>query len=459
MIEFIPAPRERRSRGLVHMVRSNSVLWLCLLVTPALGSPAHADTAALDANEKAIVAWVDANLGPAETLLEELVNTNSGTMNLAGVRAVGARLATEFDALGFRTEWIDLPETQRAGHLFARHEGEGGNKVLMIGHLDTVFEASDGFQGFKREGTVARGPGVYDMKSGNVVILYALKALAAAGVLDDANVVAAFTGDEESPGEPLSISRRDLIEAGKWADVALGFEAGILENGIEWATVARRSSSEWLLEVGGRQAHSSGIFAAETGAGAIFEAARILEGFYTEVRGEPYLTFNAANILGGTEIEYDANAKRGTVFGKTNVVASRVIVHGDLRTISDEQTARIREAMRAVVARHLPHTDAKITFTDGYPAMSPTEGNDRLKHMLSEINLALGRKEMGVFDPGRRGAADISFVAPYADALAGMGPYGDGAHSPSEEVDLSSLPVAIKRAAILVYRLTRLPPG
>jgi glutamate carboxypeptidase len=89
--------------------------------------------------------------------------------------------------------------------------------------------------------------------------------------------------------------------------------------------------------------------------------------------------------------------------------------------------------------------------------MAPTEGNHRLQQMLSDINVALGREEMPALDPARRGAADISFVAPYADSLAGMGAYGDGAHSPDEELDLSSLPVAIKRAAILVYRLTRSP--
>lgn len=417
-----------------------------------------ADAAVLDEQESAIVAWVDANTGAAEALLEELVNINSGTMNHAGVRAVGARLAREFALLGFATEWLELPpEMQRAGHLFARHEGDRGRKILMIGHLDTVFETDDVFQKFTRDGTTAHGPGVYDMKAGDVVILFALKALAASGALDGAQIVAAFTGDEESPGEPLSISRHDLIEAGRWADVALGFEAGVADEEAEWATIARRSSSGWLLEVSGRQAHSSGIFDEDTGAGAIFEAARILDGFYDEVRGEQYLTFNAGTILGGTEVEYDPEHTRGSAFGKTNVVPRRAVVHGGLRTISEEQTARARAAMRSVVARHLPQTDAQITFFDGYPAMAPTGGNRRLQRMLSDVNLALGRREMPALDPGRRGAADISFVAPYTDALAGMGAYGDGAHTPDEQLDLASLPVVIKRAAILVHRLASQP--
>jgi glutamate carboxypeptidase len=414
--------------------------------------------AALDPQETAISSWVDANVGQAEALLEELVNINSGTLNQAGVRAVGKRLASEFDSVGFKTQWIDLPpETQSAGHLVARHPGNRGRKILMIGHLDTVFEPADGFQTYTRDGRIARGPGIEDMKSGDVIILYAMKALAAAGVLDGAQVVAMFSGDEEKPGQPLSVTRHDLIEAGKWADVALGFEGGVEDEQAEWATVARRGSIEWKLEVTGQQAHSAGIFGENTGAGAIFEAARILDGFYNEVRGEKYLTFNAGNILGGTDVDYDPAAARGSAFGKTNVVPRRVIVNGGLRTISAEQTARAQEAMRAVVARHLPHTDATITFEEGYPAMAPTEGNLRLQAILSDINVALGRKAMPALDPGRRGAADISFVAPYTDGLAGMGAYGDGAHTPDEQLDLASLPIAIKRAAILVYRLSREP--
>ena len=438
------------------LARATSWRWVpaAILASLALCPPALAG--GLDQRETAMLAWIDAHTGQAETLLEELVDINSGTMNAPGVRTVGARLAKEFDALGFDTQWVDLPpETQRAGDLFARREGNRGRKVLMIGHLDTVFEPSDSFQKFTREGDTAHGPGVNDMKSGDLVILYAIKALASVGALDGARITVAYTGDEESPGQPLAVSRRDLIAAGKWADVALGFEAGVREDGQEWATVARRSSSEWLLDVTGKRAHSAGIFNEATGAGAIFEAARILDGFYNEVRGERYLTFNAGSIVGGTEVQYDPEETRGSAFGKTNVVPSHVIVQGGLRTISPEQTERAREAMRQVVARHLPHTDATITFTDGYPPMAPTAGNLQLQQMLSDINVALGGKPMPALDPGKRGAADISFVAPYTDALAGLGPYGKGAHTPRETLDLASFPVAIKRTALLLYRLTR----
>ena len=412
--------------------------------------------AELDTTEQEIAAWVDENLEAAISLLEETVNIGSGTMNHAGVRKVGNVMARELEAAGLDTRWIDMPEeVNRAGHLFARHDGNKGPRILMIGHLDTVFEADDDFQSFVREGNIARGPGVDDMKSGNVIILYALKALKAAGVFDDFSVVVAYTGDEEKSGAPLSVSRKDLIEAGRWADIALGFEAAVSYDGSDWATIARRSSSSWTLTVTGRQAHSSGIFGEDVGAGAIFEAARILNGFYEQVRGEEHLTFNAGTIQGGTDVEFDAQQNRGSTFGKNNVVPRTVVVSGGMRTISAEQLERAREGMRKIVARSLPHTSAVITFEDRYPAMPPTDGNRRLQVLLSDVNQALGRGAMPALDPSRRGAADISFVAPYTDALAGLGALGEGGHTPNESLELDSMALAVKRAAILIYRLSQ----
>ena len=438
------------------MIRSKHIVFILfhLYLTVFAVNSVVAQT--LDANESAIVSWSEAHTGDAIDLLETLVNINSGSLNQQGVKDVGAILRLELDGLGFNTRWIDMPvDMKRGGHLFGEHPGKRGKKVLLIGHLDTVFEPDDDFQTFFREGLKATGPGIADMKSGNVIIIYALKALHHLGLLDAAQIMVAFTGDEELTGKPLSVSRKDLIEAGQWADVALGFEGGVDSDGKEWTTIARRSASNWCLEVTGKQAHSSGIFKDSTGAGAIFEAARILSAFYNEVRGEEYLTFNAGTIMGGTEVSADCKTPQGRVFGKTNVVPNRVVVRGGMRTISQEQLDRARDAMRAVVARNLPVTQASISFVDSYPPMSPTEGNRKLSEMLSEVNQDLGREAMPILDPSRRGAADISFVAPYSDGLAGMGPYGSGGHTQNESLDLESIPIAIQRAAILIYRLSR----
>lgn len=111
--------------------------------------------------------------------------------------------------------------------------------------------------------------------------------------------------------------------------------------------------------------------------------------------------------------------------------------------------------MQAIVAENLPLTSATITFRDRYPSMAPTEGNRRLADVLSQINVDLGRGPMDILDPLQRGAADISFVAPYSDSLAGMGAMGEGGHTPNESVELDSIPLAIKRAAMLMYRLSQ----
>ena len=408
----------------------------------------------LSENEKAMVAWIDAHQDEAIALLEKTVNIGSGTMNHAGVRAVGDVMAGELDALGLETRWIDMPEEMnRAGHLFAKKKGQG-KRFLLIGHLDTVFEADDDFQAFTRDGNIATGPGIADMKDGNAVIVYALKALQHIGALDGIPITVAYTGDEEKSGRPLSISRRDLIEAGKWADIALGFEGAITSEGSDWATIARRSSSSWMLEVEGKQAHSSSIFSESTGAGAINETSRILSEFYSDVRGDYGLTFNAGTIQGGTTVNYDPGQNRGTTFGKTNVVPNTAVAHGGIRALSAEQLARAKAKMQGIVANHLPQTSASISFADSYPPMAPSAGNRALADELSEVNQALGRGAMKTWDPLRRGAADISFVAPYTDALAGMGALGKGGHTPNESLELDSMALAIKRAAILIYRLS-----
>jgi glutamate carboxypeptidase len=409
----------------------------------------------LDANEQRMVEWIDAHAEDAIALLEETVNIPSGTMNHDGVRKVGDVMRRELDALGLDTEWIDLPpELQRAGHLFGRKLDGSGAKFVLIGHLDTVFEGEDNFNAFVRDGDRATGPGVDDMKGGNVVIVYALKALQAIGALEDIPVVVAYTGDEEKAGRPLAISRKHLVDAGVWADYGLGFESAITADGSDWGTIARRSSSNWILTVEGQRAHSSDIFSDRVGAGAVFEAARILDGFYNEVRGERELTFNVGTIQGGTDVEYDPQQNRGKTFGKTNVVAQTTIVHGGIRAISPEQLERAQTRMREIVAASLPKTSASIEFDEGYPPMAPTAGNRAVLDALSKVNEDLGRGPMQELDPLRRGAADVSFVAPYTDALAGMGTLGRGGHTPNESVDLTSMPLAIKRAAILIYRLS-----
>lgn len=406
----------------------------------------------LKRTEKKIVASVESNNAAAIDFLEKVVNINSGTLNLEGVQKVGEVFQNEFDALGFETTWISMPkDMNRAGHLFAETLGNKGKKLLLIGHLDTVFEEDSPFQLFKMvNDSIAHAPGGNDMKGGNVIVLYALKALQENGLLNNTQIIVAFTGDEESTGKPLEISRKDLIEAAKRSDIALGFETS---TGFNYATVARRGASGWELKTTGTRAHSSGVFSERTGAGAIFEMSRILNGFYEQVKGEQYLTFNPGVLLGGTFIDYDIKTGKGEAFGKTNVVPQTALVRGGLRFMSEEQKERARNKMREIVADHLPKTMAEISFTDSYPAMEPTEGNKKLLEQLNQVSLDLGQGKVLAYDPGKRGAADTSFVAEYVDCLDGLGTMGSGAHTPQETVNLNTIEALTKRTAILIYRL------
>lgn len=406
--------------------------------------------------ERRILRAAHAEVPAALALIERTVNVNSGTLNVEGVRRVGEMYRPLLESMGFSVEWAEVPPSlRRAGHLVARRRGTGGNRILIIGHLDTVFEPSSDFQTFRRDSAAAYGPGVSDMKGGNAVALHAIRALQQAGALDGATITVFLTGDEELPGEPLAEARRALIDAAKQSDIALEFEELITDPAGDWVTIARRSSTNWMLEVTGRGAHSSTIFGAETGAGAIYEAARILTAFYEEVRGEPGATFSPGVIVGGTDVTFVRERHEGRAAGKDNIVARSARASGDIRTITNESLLRVRERMREIVARSLPRTNATITFYDGYPAMAPTEANRRLADLLNRINRDAGFPPMQLLDPVRRGAADISFVAEYVDGLAGLGVEGREGHTEREAMQLGSLPRQIGRAALLIYRLTR----
>ncbi|MGE5245167.1 MAG: M20/M25/M40 family metallo-hydrolase [Betaproteobacteria bacterium] len=405
------------------------------------------------AGERAISAAVDAHNAEALALLERAVDVNSGTLNLDGVRDVGRIFRAEFDRLGFKTEWVDGAAWHRAGHLVATHPGPGP-KLLLIGHLDTVFEKDSPFQTFRRSGPhMASGPGVIDMKGGDVVIVYALRALADAGALKAMNVTVVMTGDEEDAGTPLTAARAALVEAAKGAAAAIGFEDG--PGDPRYAVTARRGDSGWKLTVIGTPAHSSQIFRDDIGPGAVFEAAHILDTFRQKLAGEAHLTFNPGVILGGTAVDYDDVQMRGTASGKTNIVAAHAVVQGDLRTLSKEQLDRTRQTMRAVVGATLPHTQAAISFDEGYPPLAPTEGNARLLAIYDRASRDLGFGPVAAADPDKAGAADVSFVAGEVPMIIdGVGLMGHDDHTPGETADLSTLPSQTKRAALLLYRLS-----
>jgi glutamate carboxypeptidase len=421
---------------------------ICLVVTAA--------AAQLTDTEQRIVAAVKARSPAALELLEKSVRINSGTLNPEGVRAVGEIYRAEFDALGFRTHWAEMPpEMKRAGHLVATHEGKTGKQVLLLGHMDTVFEKGSSVPLWERRGDTVRGQGVHDMKGGDVIMIEALRALQSVGALADARIEVILTGDEERMGGPRDVARADMVALDKRADYALSFEGAGRKNGETIAVVARRSSGGWTLDVQGKPAHSMLLFQPGVGYGAIYEGARILNAFREQVM-EPALTFNVGAVIGGTDIKWAGDTATGTAFGKSNVVAKGFHAEGDLRYLSPEQGERAKQRMRDIVMRgNLAGTSATIAFHEGYPPMAPTEERVKLLQQYSRASEDAGLGPVRADDPSTRGAGDVQFTAPYVTGIDGLGAYGRGTHTSDEDLEVSSIENGAIRAAILLYRLTR----
>jgi glutamate carboxypeptidase len=413
-----------------------------------------------------MVSAIDAETPAAVSLLERLVDINSGTMNFAGVVRVKDVLQPQFESLGFKTRWDRMEQLNgRAGDLVAEHpcprgEGKCGKRLLLIGHMDTVFELGSTFQKYQlvpgTNGRVATGPGASDMKGGLVVMLTALKAMKAAGVLEDSEITIVLSGDEEDAGRPISISRKDMIDAAKHSDIALEFEDASRDSGLDGkdtVRIGRRSSITWRLETTGRSGHSSVVFGDKLGYGAIYELARILDQFRTQMR-EPGLTYSVGLVLGGATAELDKTKTGGSATGKGNVIPATALAVGDIRTLNEEQTVRVKKEMEAIVRDHLPLTGARIEFDEGYPAMGVTPGSEALLAKLQQVNQTLGYAPEEVTDPAQGGAGDIAFVASYVPGLVGVGSMGTGAHAEGEMIYLDSIPKQAKRMAMLMYRLS-----
>jgi len=418
----------------------------------------------LSKEEQKVMDYIDANMPRAIALLKESVDINSGTLNIEGVKKVGAIFAREFEKANFKTKWVPMPDSlRRAGHLVASigfdadqnatAKTKKGKKLFLIGHLDTVFEPDMPANPFTMiNDSTATGQGVTDMKGGDVVMIIALQALQAQGLLKDANIIAYLTGDEEHAGYPREVSRGDFIETAKQTEIALAFEGA---NGLNSVATARRGASGWLLNVKAKTGHSSGVFTPYAGYGAIYEAARIVNEFRVQLSTEKYLTFNPGVFIGGSEMNYDETKATGTAIGKTNIISPEVTVTGDLRFLTEEQKINARKKMQAIVDNSLAGTKATIHFEDGIPSMAPTEGNNQVLSIINSISMDMGAGATIAGDPGSRGAGDISYVAAYVDCIDGLGALGRGAHAPGETIHLNQLPFLIKRAALTIYRLSR----
>jgi glutamate carboxypeptidase len=363
--------------------------------------------------------------------LRAMVDVDCGTFTPEGVNAVATMCEERFRAAGWEVE--RRPHEPAAGEprlgdvIIGRLSGEGGPRVLMLGHTDTVFpEGTVSERPFRIEDGKALGPGVSDMKGGLLAGFFALDVLQELGSLPFGSVTYVCNPDEEI-GSPFS---RPLIrELAGGADVAFVLEAA-RENGD--IVSARKGVSDARIEVRGTAAHAG--VEPERGRSAVLEAAHKTVALH-ELNGRwPAVTVNVGVVQGGT---------------RPNVVAERCVLAVDIRA-PDEESLRAAEAEVGRVAEHatVEGTTSTVTLNVWHRPMEKTETTTRLVRLAQDIAGGLGFE---VRDAATGGASDANTTAAAGvPTLDGLGPVGGREHSPEEWLALDSVVPRVSLLAGLV---------
>lgn len=359
--------------------------------------------------------------------LETLVNTDCGTHNKAGVDAV-ARVVRE-RMIAFGAEVVDFPQEKFGDMVYARWRGRGpstssGARIVMIGHLDTVY--SDGTAAqlpFHKLGSRIKGPGSNDMKSGVLSGVYAARAIAQSG-FDNFAEIGLFCNSEEEIGSP--VSRGLYPDFVRGADAALVLEAA-RENGA--IVSARKGVGHYTITVRGKAAHAG--VEPEKGANANLALAQHVIAFQALNGFRPGLTVNVGVIRGGT---------------KPNVVAETATADVDVRIVRASDAAPLEQAMRDILARAIvPGTTAELGGYVANPPMEKTEATTRLVELAQRAARELGFE---IEDVATGGGSDGNYTASLGvPTLDGLGPVGGRGHNAVEEfVDANSI---VPRTALL----------
>ena len=383
-------------------------------MTAMTATPPLPSTTELDGLRAAIGADLPAYLAD----LERLVNIDCGSYTPEGVDAVG-RWVTEFlSELGATVETRPDPAGRLGATVIATFDGRAGApRVLLIGHMDTVFDPGTAAERpFRLEDGIAYGPGVTDMKSGLLAGLYALKAIVTErGGLPFERLVFVANPDEEI-GSPTSTPHIETIAPGM--DVALVLECARANGDI---VSARKGILDLRLTVNGRAAHAG--VEPEKGRSAILEAARIIEELHDLNGRWPGVTVNVGAIHGGT---------------RPNVVAERCSLEVDIRAVTrDALEIAEAEIRRIAEARVIPDTTVDFAPMARWWPMEKLERSGRLVDHTKAVAEALG---FAVADASTGGASDANTTAGLGvPSLDGLGPIGGNDHAPSEYLDIESI--------------------
>lgn len=355
--------------------------------------------------------------------LEAIANIDSGTLDAAGVNAVGRRMQEWLEAAG--CDVTSLPSPEYGNSLVARMRGEGRGKVVLVGHMDTVYPAGTAAERpFRVEGEYAHGPGVADMKNGLLAGLYALRALELSGDHGYGEVVFFLNPDEEM-GSPSSAAAIDEQCSG--ASAAFVLESARADGSV---VIGRKGVYDYTLTAYGRNAHAG--VEPEKGRNAILEIAHKVVALSALTGLSEGTTVNVGVITGGT---------------KSNVVPDTAMCHVDVRAKTVAAAEKLDRELRRIVAEPtVPDTRIELRAGCHFPPMESNERNNSLFETARGIASRLGFELNGVETGGGSDANHISALG--IPVLDGLGPVGEGAHSPGERLFIPSVP---ERTALLAH--------
>jgi glutamate carboxypeptidase len=368
----------------------------------------------------AYLAFCQQHEGEMLSLLRRMVEIESPSDNKAAVDSMGAFLAQVFERLGGKVTFY--PQKEAGNHMKAEFGGNSGKPVLLLGHFDTVWPMGTlAKMPFRMEAGRAFGPGVYDMKAGIAMMVFALRALKASGHDGHRPVTILLDTDEEvgsTTGRPVVETTAKDCEAVLVLEPSQGPQGHL--------KTSRKGVGDITIRVRGRASHSGVDF--EKGQSAIVELARqLLEivKFTDPVRG---ITVNPGVIQGGT---------------RSNVVAAEAWAEVDLRVVHAADAAVLEQKFAALKPFN-PECSIEISGGMNRPPMERTEGTVRLFELAREIGIGIGWVPQ---ESSTGGGSDGNFTSALGiPTLDGLGALGEGAHASNESIVISELP---QRTALL----------
>jgi glutamate carboxypeptidase len=405
---------------------------LVLALTATMAGPGRAA-----APKRDVALWNAATAGRPDqlALLSQLVDIDSGTGDLEGGRKVAAVLVPRLQALGMTVETVPAESPGLPENLVARLAGQGRGRILLIGHLDTVFgPGTAGRRPFRTEATRAYGPGVADEKGGVVEGLMAIGLLRAAGFRDFKSITFLIESSEErgSPGTKALISRL-LAEA----DVELNLEPGDPPDAV---TVWRKGSAVFHIAVKGRAAHAG--VAPQDGRNAAVELIHQIE---------------ADDVFPKSGAGVTANLTLMSAGARANIIPENAEAQINVRVRDRAEFDQVDQVFRANAARtQVPDTTVTVEREAAYPPLPSNPSTEALADRAQAIYAGLGQ----ALGRGGNGGASESALAADAGvpALDGLGPVGGGFHSADEYLELGSLTPRLYLLARLMMELGANPP-